>query len=103
MHLLTSGVITGTNTSSITQLFTSSLALLWTDGFKYGNARLFVRGVASYTNKAAKSLQLLYSHKIQLTYLIRGLHSISEEVRLLYQDVDSLIPNGKKKMFFKFP
>ena len=44
-YLLTSEVLEKSNSSTIAQLFTSSLAVLWPEGIKHENVLLFVTGV----------------------------------------------------------
>ncbi|KAL1229454.1 putative ankyrin repeat protein [Trichinella spiralis] len=78
-YLLTSEVLEKSNSSTIAQLFTSVLAVVWPEGIRYENVLLF----------------LLMQHP-------HGLHRIAEHIRCLYPDVDRLISNVKK-LFLKAP
>ncbi|KAL1229409.1 CGG triplet repeat-binding protein [Trichinella spiralis] len=71
-YLLTSEVLEKSNSSTIAQLFTSVLAVVWPEGIRYENVLLF----------------LLMQHP-------HGLHRIAEHIRCLYPDVDRLISNVK--------
>ena len=102
IYLLTTDTLNVTNSSTIAQLFTSSLGLLWLDGIKYNNVLLFVTDAAPYMRKAATALKVLFPNMIHITCLVHGLHRIAEEVRSLFEDVDRLIANGKK-IYLKSP
>ncbi|KRX52067.1 hypothetical protein T09_8811 [Trichinella sp. T9] len=81
-YLLTSEVLEKSNSSTIAQLFTSSLAC------------------SPYMKKAADALKLLFPNMLHLTCLAHGLHRIAEHIRCLFPDVDRLISNVKK-LFLK--
>ncbi|KRZ82536.1 hypothetical protein T08_6973 [Trichinella sp. T8] len=99
-YLLTSEVLEKSNSSTIAQLFTSSLAALWPEGIRYENVLLFVTDAAPYMKKAADALKLLFPNMLHLTCLAHGLHRIAEHIRCLFPDVDRLISNVKK-LFLK--
>lgn len=99
--LLTTEVLEKTNHSTIARLFTESLKLLGPD-FNPDNILLFLSDGVAYMLKAGRTLTSLYPKMIHVTCLAHGLHRVAETVRSLYQDVDSLISNGKK-IFRKCP
>ena len=91
-----------TNSSTVAQLFTSALNLLWPDGVKYEDVLLFTSDVAPYMKKAAKALKILFPNLLHVTCLAHALHRICEEIRGIFSEVDSLISNTKK-IFLKSP
>ncbi|KRZ71320.1 hypothetical protein T10_8686 [Trichinella papuae] len=101
-YLLTSEVLEKSNSSTIAQLFTSSLAVLWPEGVRHENVLLFVTDAVPYMKKAAGALKVLFPNMLHLTCLAHGLHRISEHIRCLFPDVDRLISNVKK-VFLKAP
>ncbi|KRY40835.1 CGG triplet repeat-binding protein 1 [Trichinella spiralis] len=101
-YLLTSEVLEKSNSSTIAQLFTSSLAVLWPEGIRHENVLLFVTDAAPYMKKAAGALKVLFPNMLHLTCLAHGLHRIAEHIRCLFPDVDRLISN-MKKVFLKAP
>lgn len=102
IFLLASDVLDKVNNSTIAQLFTNSLLLLWPNGIHYSNVLLFVTDAAPYMKKAAEGLKVLFPKMLHLTCLAHALHRISEEVRRLFPEVDKIISNGKK-VFIKSP
>ncbi|KRX71701.1 CGG triplet repeat-binding protein 1 [Trichinella sp. T6] len=72
-YLLTSEVLEKSNSSTIAQLFTSSLAVLWPEGIRHENVLLFVTDAAPYMKKAAGALKVLFPNMLHLTCLAHGL------------------------------
>lgn len=102
IYLLTSEELEKTNSSTIAQLFTTALALLWPEGIQHENVLLFLTDAAPYMKKAATALKVLFPEMIHLTCLAHALHRIAEHVRGLFSSVDKLVSNGKK-IFLKAP
>ncbi len=102
VYLLTTEVLDKANSTTIAQLFTKALALLWPDGIRHENVLLFLTDAAPYMKKAARALKVLFPAMLHLTCLAHALHRISEQVRGLFPDVDLLVSNGKK-IFLKAP
>jgi transcriptional regulator of met regulon len=65
--LLTTEELEATNSSTIAQLFTSALTLLWPEGIKYNNVLLFVTDAAPYMKKAAQGLKVMFPSMLHLT------------------------------------
>ncbi|XP_055493525.1 uncharacterized protein LOC129698403 [Leucoraja erinacea] len=101
-YLLTSEVLEKTNSSTIAQLFTSALTVLWPEGIKHENVLLFVTNAAPYMKSAACALKVLFPKMLHLTCLAQGLHEIAEHIRSLFPNVDRLVSNAKK-IFLKAP
>ena len=91
-----------TNSSTIAQLFTSSLSLLWSQGVPHEKVLLFVTDAAPYMKKAATALKVIFPKMLHITCLAHSLHRISEYIRGLFPNVDKLVSNGKK-IFLKAP
>ena len=102
IYLLTSEELEKTNSSTIAQLFTTALALLWPEGVQHKNVLLFLSDAAPYMKKSARVLKVLFPEMIHLTCLAHGLHRIAEHVRGLFPSIDKLVSNGKK-IFLKAP
>lgn len=102
VFLLTTEEMERANSSTVAQLFTNSLMLLWPHGIRHDDVLLFVTDAAPYMKKAAKALKVLFPKMLHLTCLAHGLHRIAEEVRSLYPHVDKLVSNTKK-VFLKSP
>lgn len=102
VYLLTSECLEKVNHSTIAQLFTTSLSILWPEGIKHESVLLFVSDAAPYMTKAGKALKVLFPEMVHLKCLAHALHRVAEEVRSLFPDVDQLISNGKK-IFLKSP
>lgn len=62
----------------------------------------FVTGAAPYMKKAGKAIQVFYPKIIHFTCLAHGLHRVAEAIRAKYNDVNTLISNGKSA-FLKAP
>lgn len=101
-YLLTSEVLDRSNSSTISQLFVNSLAVLWPGGVKHDNVLLLVTDAAPYMKKAAAALKILFPKMMHLTCLAHGLHRVAEHIRSLFPDVDRLVSNVKK-VFLKAP
>lgn len=102
IFLLTSEQLQKTNSTTIAQLFTNALALLWPNGIEHERVLLFLTDAATYMKKAGNALKVLFPNMIHLTCLAHALHRIAEEVRGLYPEVDSLV-SSVKKVFVKAP
>ncbi|XP_003738973.1 uncharacterized protein LOC100902673 [Galendromus occidentalis] len=85
-----------TNSSTISQAFMNSLAVLWPDGIQHEKVLLFVSDGAAYMKKAGAALKVIFSKMLHVTCAAHAVHSIAEEVRLIFPDVDRLVANGKK-------
>lgn len=102
IFLLSCEQLDKTNSSTVAQLFTSALNLLWPDGVKYEDVLLFTSDAAPYMKKAGKVLKVLFPNLLHVTCLAHALHRICEEIRGIFSEVDSLISNTKK-IFLKSP
>ncbi|KAJ4447676.1 hypothetical protein ANN_09683 [Periplaneta americana] len=100
-YLLTTEVLTAVSSSTIDTLFETVMNLVWPDGIERENV-LFVTDAATYMIKAARQIRTRYPNLLHLTCLSHGLHSVAEEIRSLFPDIDSLISNAKK-IFLKSP
>ncbi|PSN44791.1 hypothetical protein C0J52_05580 [Blattella germanica] len=100
--LLTSECLDRVNSTTIAQLFTTSLKLMWPEEVQHDNVLLFISDAATYMKKAAKALKVLFPKMLHVTCVAHGFHRVSEEVRVLFPNVDQLISNIKK-IFLKAP
>ena len=80
------------NHATIVQAFNDSINLLGED---FDKNKILLTDAAPYMVKAANSLKVFYFKLIHATCLAHGLHSVAEEIRSLFEDVDVLISNGK--------
>lgn len=101
-YLLTSEVLEKSNSTTIAQLFTNSLAILWPEEVKHENVLLFVTDAAPYMKKAGRALKVIFPNMLHVTCLAHGLHRVAEHIRSLYPTVDRLVSNVKK-IFLKAP
>ncbi|KAJ9585613.1 hypothetical protein L9F63_002583, partial [Diploptera punctata] len=60
IYLLACEKLDKTNSSTIVQVFTSALNILWPDGIKYDDVILFTSDAAAYMKKAGKVLKVLF-------------------------------------------
>lgn len=102
VYLLTSEQLAKSNSTTVSQLFTNALNLLWPAGIKHDNVLLFLTDAAPYMKKAGRALKVLFPAMLHLTCLAHALHRVAEEIRGLFPDVDLLISNVKK-IFLKAP
>lgn len=102
IYLLTCEALEATNSTTIAQLFNSTLRSLWKEEVKYDDVLLFITDAAPYMKKAGKALQVLFPKMTHVTCLAHALHRVAEEIRRLFPQVDRLIANGKK-IFLKSP
>ena len=90
-YLLTTESLERVNNSTICQLFTNSLQLIWTEEIQYDNVLLFITDGAPYMKKAEQVLKVLFPNMLHVTCMAHGIHRVSKEVQSLFPDVDSLI------------
>lgn len=83
------------NHSTTAQLVQSALAVLWPNGIRYEQVRLFVTDAAPYMKKAAKGLHVLFPNMIHITCAAHGLHNAADFIRLQFPRVNSLIASCK--------
>jgi hypothetical protein len=102
MFLLNCEQLEKTNSTTIAQFFSKSLAVLWPESIKHDRVLLFVTDAAAYMKKAARALKVLFPNMWHVTCLVHALHRVAEEIRHLFPDVDLLVANGKK-IFLKAP
>lgn len=100
--LLSSEVIEKVDSSTVAQVFTVALGVLWPNGICHRKVLLFLTDAARYMKKAADALKVLFPKMLHVTCVDHGLHRVAEEVRKQFPDVDSLISNVKK-IFLKAP
>ena len=79
-YLLTKECLERVNNSTICQLFTNSLQLIWTEEIQYDNVLLFITGGAPYMKKAGPVLKVLFPNMQHVTCVAHGIHRVSEEV-----------------------
>lgn len=94
--LLTTEVLEQSNHSTIAQLFTKSMILIYENEIKHENVFLFLTDAAPYMIKAAKGFKVSYPKMIHLTCLVHGLHRVAESIRFSFPEVNQLISNVKK-------
>lgn len=102
IFLLLSDVVEATNSSTIAQVFTKALTVLWPSGIRHSRVLLLVTDAAPYMIKAGRALKVLFPSMLHVTCLAHAFHRVAEEVRRKFPDVDKLIANGKK-VFRKAP
>ena len=102
IFLLNSECLERVNSSTIAQLFTSSLSILWPEKIQHENVYMFVSDAAPYMKKAGNALKVLFPRMLHLTCLVHGIHRVAEEIREQFADVDLLI-SSVKKIFLKAP
>ncbi|KAJ4430511.1 hypothetical protein ANN_19099 [Periplaneta americana] len=73
--LLTTECLEKVNNSTIAQLFTSSLQLLWPEEIQYGNVLLFISDAAPYMKKAGIALKVLFPNILHVNCVTHGFHS----------------------------
>lgn len=101
-YLLSSEIVEKTNHATIAQAFVNAMQLLWPEAVKHERVLLFVTDAASYMQKAANGLSVLFPKMVHVTCVAHGLHRVCEEIRNIFPDVNSLISNAKK-IFLKAP
>jgi hypothetical protein len=95
VHLLTSEQIQKTISSTVAQVFSNALLLLWPEGIQYERVLLFLTDATPYMKKAAAVLKVIYSRMLHVTCLAHALHRVSEYIRDQFPRVDKLVANGK--------
>ena len=85
-----------TNSSTISQVFMKTLAILWPDGVRHDKVHLFLTDGAKYVKKAGLALKVIFPRMLHVTCVAHGLHRVAEECHRLFPDVDKLIAGGKK-------
>lgn len=88
--------------STIAKLFRDSMEIVWLVCIQYYKVLLFVTDAASYTVKAGAGLQVLFEKTIRLICLAHGLNEVTEDMREMHPNVNSMISSGKK-VFCKTP
>lgn len=91
-----------TNHSTIARFVNHSLNSTFPNIDIQEKVYVFITDAAPYMVKAAQALQVFFPNLIHITCMAHALHRVSEEVRLKYENVDTLI-SSVKKVFVKAP
>ncbi|XP_018495596.1 uncharacterized protein LOC108864441 [Galendromus occidentalis] len=77
--LLIAENLDATNHSTIAQVFTKSLALLWPDRIRYEKVLLFVSDRASYMKEAGCALKVLFPRSVHVPCSSHAVNRVAEE------------------------
>lgn len=91
-----------TNHSTIARFVNDSLKNLFPDSSAAEKVLIFLSDAAPYMLKAGRALETFYPNMIHVTCFAHGLHRLAEEVRVAFDNVNTVIATTKK-VFLKAP
>lgn len=101
-YVLNAEVLERVNNSTVSQFFTNSLNILWTNGVKFNRVLLLLSDAAGYMIKCYEILHILYPKMIHVTCVVHGLQRVCEKLREVCPIANKIITNGKQ-IFTKSP